>query len=116
MNPSEIYSAMVQKNRELAVKVGELQDLSEKVAQAERDFNVAYAQKVLELVDSGTAISVAKEVAKGSDKVAKPKYQQRVSEGVQDACKKSIAAINTHIETYRSWLSWKKVEYEKAGV
>lgn len=106
---------MQKKNRELSMKNDELPELAENMASAERDFNVAYAQKILTLKSEGMAITLAKEVAKGDKPIADLLFQFRVAEAVYDSAKKKIAALNMGIDTYRSLLSWQKQEYGKCA-
>jgi hypothetical protein len=110
-DPQSLMNGMVKKNNELSLKIDELTELSESMAQAERDFNVAYAKKLLELKASGNAITTAKDLAKGDSNVAELLFKFRVAEAVHSACKKRIDALGTGIDTYRSLLSFKKQEY-----
>jgi hypothetical protein len=114
MTPQEIMNGMQKKNQQLSAKNDELPELAESMAQAERDYNVAYAKKLLELKSDGMAISLAKEIAKGDKVIADLLFAYRVAEAVYDSCKKKIASLNTAIDTYRSLLSWQKSELERA--
>ena len=109
--PQDIMNGMAQKNRELSMKIDELTTLAENMAQAEREYNMLFAEKLLRLKSDGNAITTAKDLAKGDKHVADLLFQFRVSEAIYDACKKKIASLNTSIDTYRSLLSWYKLEY-----
>jgi hypothetical protein len=114
-NPQGIMKGMAAKNRELGLKVDELSGLAETMANSERDFNVAYAQKLLALKLEGCAATMSKELAKGDKGVADLLFKFRVAEAMLDACRKQIYALNTAIDTYRSLLSWEKAEMGQAG-
>ena len=115
MNPQQIMDGMQKKNRALSAKNDELPELAEAMAQAERDFNVAYAQKILTLKSDGMAITLTKDVAKGDKVIADLLFKYRVSESLYDTAKKKIASLNVAIDTYRSLLSWQKQEYSKTA-
>ena len=114
MTPQGIMDGMQKKNRELSMKNDELPELAENMAQAERNFNVEYAKKILELKSEGMAITLAKEVAKGYRPIADLLFTYHVAEAVYDSAKKKIASLNMAIDTYRSLLSWQKSELERA--
>lgn len=116
MKVAAIMNGMRDKNHQLSMKVTEMEDLSEKKALAEREYRKAYATKVFELTHAGTAVTVAKTLAKGDKAVADLKYEFDVAKGIYDACREQISALNTAIDTYRSLLSWNKMEYEKSGI
>ena len=111
--PYEIMARMEETNDKLSMKIDELSDLVQNMANAEREYNMAYARKLLTLKSEGCAVTTAKELAKGDKFVADQLFQFRVSEGVYDACKKKIASLNTSIDTDRSFLSWRKQEYSQ---
>jgi hypothetical protein len=112
----ELISGAKEKNRQLRMKVEELSGLAESMANSERDYNVAYAQKLLALKLEGCAATMSKELAKGDKGVADLLFKFRVAEAMLDACRKNIYALNTAIDTYRSLLSWEKAEMGQAGV
>ena len=115
-NPQAIMQGMIEKNRQLGMKVDELPTLAENMATAERDYNIAYAKCLLSLKADGNAITTAKDLAKGDTGVADLLFKFRVAEAMLDACRKQIYALNTAIDTYRSLLSWEKAELGQAGV
>lgn len=116
MNIPEIIRGMQAKNLELQNKVMELPDLYEAKAQAERDYLVTRAKKILQLKAEGMSVTLINQLAKGDEEVAKKKMEMEVKEAIWDACRKQIYAINTAIDTYRSILSFNKEEYRNAGV
>ena len=113
MTPQQIIDGMQQKNRELSMKNDELPELAENMAQAERDYNVAYARKLLELKSDGMSVTLSKDLAKGDKYIADLLFTYRVAEAVYDSAKKKIHSLVIHIDTYRSLLSWQKQEMGK---
>ena len=112
-SPQKIMDGMAQKNRELSMKVDELEQLATAMAEAEHDYNMAYAEKLLRLKSEGNAITLCQTLAKGDKYVADMLFKFRVAEAVYDACKKKIYSLNVAIDTYRSLLSWYKQEYSQ---
>ena len=114
-NPQGVINGMAQKNRELSLKVDELEQLATAMAQAEHDYNMAYAEKLLRLKADGNAITLCQTLAKGDKYVADMLFKYRVAEAVYDAGKKKIHSLDTAIDTYRSLLSWYKIEYSQGA-
>lgn len=112
MNPQQIMDGLQEKNRQLTSKNDELSELYEKLAEAERQYNIAYAQKVTTLRMDGEPITLAKDLAKGDKVIADLFYKMRIAEGVLNACREKIKDLRSAIDTYRSLLSWLKAELE----
>jgi hypothetical protein len=103
-----------QKNRQLSVKNDELIGLAEAKAQAERDYNIAVAEKTLRLKSDGQSITLIPSLVKGDSHVADLKMKLDIADGVQKACYGSIKACITAIDSYRSLLSWAREEMHRA--
>ena len=116
MQVPQIISGMQEKNRQLSMKVDELEELAEKKAQAERAYKVAYARRVMEMRADGIAVTIVQKMADGDPGIAELKYQYDVADAVFNGCRERIKTLNTAIDTYRSLLSWNKAELEKAGI
>ncbi len=112
MNPQQIMNGMREKNQELSMKNAELIDLNDKMAQAEMEYNIAYAEKILMLKMDGEPVTTAKDLAKGDKVVAKLKYALVGAEGAFNACRERIKDLRSAVDTYRSLLSWMKAEME----
>jgi len=115
-NPEAIMLGMSQKNLLLQSKNEELLALSEKKAQAERDYNVAVAKKTLQLKADGHAITLINTICKGDKIVSDLKYAYDIADGVHRACLESLRDIRTAIDCYRSMLSFLKEELLKSGI
>jgi len=112
MNPQGIMDGLQKKNRQLTMKNDELADLYVKQAEAERNYNIEYANKVTQLRIDGEAATLAKDLAKGDKVIADLFYKMRIAEGVLSACREKIKDLRSAIDTYRSLLSWLKAELE----
>jgi hypothetical protein len=112
MTPQEIMDGMTAKNRMLTQKNKEYLDLSEKWAQAKKDYRVALAKEMLKLKADGIAVSASKTIAQGSLFVADSEFQMNVAEAVKNACLDAIKDIRIALESYRSLLSWLKSELQ----
>jgi hypothetical protein len=115
MTPQKIMNGMREKNQELSMKNDEYIRLNDAMAQAEQNYNIAYAEKLLKLKMDGEPVTTAKDLAKGDKEVAKLRYAYVGAEGAFNACRERIKDLRSAIETYRSLLSWMKAEMEMAG-
>jgi len=110
MTPSDLISGLQEKNRQLTAKNDELAELYQKYAEAERQYNIAYATKITKLRMDGVPITVSKDLAKGDKAIAGLFYDMRIAEGVLNACREKIKDLRSAIDTYRSLLSFLKME------
>jgi len=110
----ELMNGLEAKNRQLTMKNDELYELHEKHAEAERDYNIGYAQELTKLRASGEPITLAKELAKGDKHIAELFFKMRIAEGVYYACREKIKDLRSSIDSYRSLLSYLKSEMERS--
>ena len=114
MSPQEIMDGMANKNRQLTTKNIEYLELSEKLAQAKRDYNISKAQKTLSMKSEGHAATLIPTLVSGDRAVAELCYKADVAEGVYRACFESIKDIRSAIDSYRSLLTWMREELHRA--
>ena len=114
INPQSLMDGMSEKNRMLSMKNSELAELSEKKAAAECDYNMAYAKEIINLKLENEKITLIPPLAKGDKAVAELKYKADIAEGVYRACMEKIKDLRTQIDSYRSLLSFLKVEMHRA--
>ena len=112
MNPAEIMQGLASKNRMLTQKNEEYLELAEKRAQAERDYKIAFAHKLLDLKSHGESVTMSKDIASGDKIVAKLKFEADVALAVERACLEKIKDLRSQVDTYRSLLSWLKAELQ----
>lgn len=109
MTPQDIIKGIQNKNRELTRKNLELQELSEKVAQAKFLYRVAKSKKILELKGKHPATLLG-DIIKGDEEIAELRLEFDIADGVYKACRESIQDIRIAIDSYRSLLTWLKAE------
>ncbi len=115
ITPDGLIKGIQSKNRELTLKNAELQTLSEKSAEAKRDYRVIKAQTILKLKSEGNPATLITEICKGDKVVAEAKFKSDVADGVYKACRESITDVRTAIDSYRSLLAWLKTEMHNAN-
>lgn len=115
LTPQQIINGMAEKNRMLTMKNEEYAELAEKRAQAERDYSVALAAKITQMRIDGNSVTLVKDLARGNKAVADLKMKLDIADGVLKACKGSIDNLRSSIDTYRSILSFQKLEMGNAG-
>ena len=111
----EAMNGLKSKNLALGLKTDELPTLGEDMAQKERDYNMAYARRLLVLQEEGCAVTTQKKLVDGDKHVATLLFEYRVAKVVYDSAKKKADSINVAIDTYRSLLSWYKQEYSQGA-
>jgi hypothetical protein len=112
MTPAEIMKVLQSKNQLLTQKNDEYIELTQKKAQAERDYNVAFATQLISERLDGTPITIAKELCKGNKAVSKLKMDFEVRIGIEKACLESMKDIREAIGSARSILTWMRTELE----
>ena len=112
MKVGEIMKGMRKKNQELGMMNESASDLAEKSAQAERNYNVAFATKIIDLRSHGEPATLVPTMAKGDKVVADLRIKMLIAEGVLNANREAIKNHRGALETYRSLLSWEKSEME----
>ena len=110
LTPQEIINGMTEKNRLLTAKNDEYVVLTERFAEAKRQYHISYAKKVLELKEGGNPITIIKEIVNGDRAVAGLRYTMDVADGIMRASKESMADTRSALDSYRSLLAWLKAE------
>ena len=85
-------------------------------AEKERLFNIEFAKKQLTLKNSGTAVTILKAQTMGHPKISKAKFDLDVAQAEYDACRESLRAMKEIMGTYRSFLTWLRMEYEGQNI
>ena len=98
------------KKSRLRAKNDEYKTLIEKRANAEYEYNVAFAERLMTERIDGTPITVAKELAKGNKGVGKLKLNYEIQLGIERACLESMKDIREAIGADRSILTWLREE------
>ena len=110
MNPQAELDGLQKKNIELSIKNDEYEKLLKDAAEAERDFNIAYAKKLLVLKLDGEPVTTRKAMALGDPAIADLKFVLDVAGALVKACGKSMKVTETNIDSYRTRIAWLKAE------
>lgn len=81
-------------------------DTTERLAQAERAYRVALAQRIVELHAEGTAWSTAGDVARGDKAVADLRYARDVASGVAEAAEQEAWRCSADRRSLESLTDW----------
>lgn len=87
----DLINEIGQKSRMLDAAIRELKQRGQAFAQAERDYRVGLAQKILTERDKGTPVTIISDICKGDAHIAKLRFERDVAEVVY---KSAMEAIN----------------------
>jgi len=110
MNPTEIMQVLKRKNQQRTEKNEEYKELSQKRAEAERQWKVAYAHYMFRLKQEGCAVTMLKDLCAGAAHVADLKFQFEVSLAIEKASLESMKDVREAIGSARSILTWLREE------
>lgn len=79
-------------------------------AEAERDYRVELAKKILELRAGGTPVSIINDLARGDEKIASLKMKRDIEESLYDSNMQRIYECKINID----WLQ-SQIEAERKG-
>lgn len=83
-------------------------DTTERLAQAERAYRVALAQRIVELHAEGTAWSTAGDVARGDKHVADLRYDRDVAAGVAEAAEQEAWRCSADRRSLEALIAWSR--------
>lgn len=114
--PAEIEQGMINKNVELQRSIEEVPELINNMGKAEKDYEVAFAQKTLELKTKGTPITIIPKIVAGDKAVSDLKFQYHLCKELVKIQYAKIDAIKTAINSYQSMHALRRIEYQKANI
>lgn len=88
---ADLILELNQKNKLLESAIRELRTRGSSYAQAEHDYRVAMAKKILVERDKGTPVTIISDVCRGDPSIAKLRFERDVAEVVY---KSAMEAIN----------------------
>lgn len=103
------YNTLLRKNDQLV-------ELAKSRAEAEQRYHIEFAKKLLELKNKGNAVTVLKDLTRGSPNITVLKYNLDVADALLTACRESIKDIREHIGVLRSLLTWQRAELQAGHV
>ena len=105
---------MEEDKRLLSSKNTEYIEFLRQRASFEGTYNIAYAEKILQLKSDGYPVSILAALARGDRKVASIKRELDIADGIARACQESMKDIRASIDSARSYLSWLKAEMQSS--
>ena len=111
IDPGHRMKMLDAKKQMLSSKNDEYKKLVDKRAEAEKDYNCAFAKELMRArMDDKTPITIVKDLVKGNKEVAKLKIKLEVCIGIERACTESMKDIREAIGADRSILTWLRAE------
>lgn len=107
---AEVEKELQEKNRWLVAKLSGHTDLVQKAAQAEHDYRVALASKILEMRADGHPATIMSDVCRGNKHIAKLKLDRDIAQGMSDANLQAIRSIQSIMSGLQSILSRHRAE------
>lgn len=115
LNPDAVLSRL----SKYTIKLGDLNrefvKLNIDLAEKEKDYRVAKAQKELELRSGGYPATLITDLAKGDEKVALLMLARDLAKALVEAKRIEIYSVRDCISVEQSSLNWLKVEYNSGG-
>ncbi|MBW1812159.1 MAG: hypothetical protein JRJ39_00425 [Deltaproteobacteria bacterium] len=116
LDPNEIIQQLQDLIQKIEDKNDEYKSLGRTRADKTRIFNIEFAKQQLLFKNKGMAISILKSQTLGHVKISMLKFDVDVSEAEYLACREALHAMREIIGTYRSFLTWLRMEYQGQNV
>ena len=104
-SPQDIFNEIERQNNKLNSLNDELTPLMQSVAEKQRDYNILFAQMVIQKKADGIPITIIRDVVKGNRGVADSAMQLYLAEGLYKSVIMKIKDVSSRIEQLRSKLS-----------
>jgi len=116
LDPNNIVDRLQKLIQRIEDKNDEYERLGVARAEKERIFNIEFAKHQLILKNKGTPVTILKAQTLGHAKISMLKFKLDSAEATYLACRESMRAMKEIIGTYRSFLTWLRMEYEGQNV
>ncbi len=116
LDPNKIVGALQNLIIEIDLKYDELKKLGRVKANKTRTFNKTFAVQQLMLKNKGMPVTILKAQTLGHDNISMNKFNMDVAESDFLACREALRAKGEIIGTYRSFLTWLRMEYKGQNV
>lgn len=93
----DLINEIGQKSRLLDAAIRELGIRGRAYAQAEKDYRVAMARKILEERDKGTPVTIISDICRGHPEIAKLRFERDCAEVVYKSALEAINAMKLQI-------------------
>ena len=106
----DLVNELNQYRHNLNKAIDEIKARGKAKAEAERDYRIELAKKILELRASGTPVSIINDIARGDEKIANLKMKRDIEESLYEANMQRIYECKINID----WLQ-SQIEAERKG-
>lgn len=101
----DLYTTLEELKNDLNTSIKSLRTTSTEYAEAYRNYRVLLAKELVRLKDSGMAITLASDVARGNEDIASAKMQEIKKEAIYKANIESINAIKLQIKVVENQIT-----------
>lgn len=111
MSPQQIMNKIQACQQALTAGNTELKTLGVKKARAEHDYKVELRKEILRLrhIEKQPA-TLVNDLAKGKEEIAKLRLDRDIAETNYSVCLEAMRNLRLELESYRSFLTWERVE------
>ncbi len=100
----DLYNDLNQKQRELDISIKSLRKTGNDYAEAYTNYRIKLAQELVKLRDEGMPVTLAYDVARGKQEIAKAKFNEISKEAIYKANLESINALKLQIKVLENTL------------
>lgn len=86
----DLFSDLEQRIKELNISIKSLRKTGSDYAEAYKEYRIKLATKLVELKNNGMPVTIAYDVARGDQEIAKAKYNEIVKEAIYKANQEAI--------------------------
>jgi len=101
----DLFLKMTDKQQILEKALGELGKRGRENANAEQEYRVALAKKILEERDKGTPVTIISDVCRGDREIARLKFNRDVAEVMYQSALEAINIYKLSVKTIDSQIS-----------
>lgn len=101
----DLYLEIQNKINELNKNIGELAENGRQYAGAYSKYRMLLAQELLRLKEDGMPVTIAYDIARGNEEVAKAKFQELAREAIYKANIENIQAVKLQIKVLQEQLN-----------
>lgn len=101
----DLYNTLEELKNDLNTSIKSLRTTSTEYAEAYKNYRVLLAKELVRLKDSGMAITLASDVARGNEDIASAKMQEIKKEAIYKANIESINAIKLQIKVVENQIT-----------
>lgn len=94
----DLITALNEKSMQLDTAVKRLRKSGEEYAKAYTDYRIALAEELIKLKDTGFAITLAGDIARGKREIVQLKFKEITTEAIYKANQESILALKLQIK------------------